>query len=172
MASVQKKNKVNNEESQVEFRNGWTIPVVCLVFAFAFTVVMIYMIALQSNRNKYYKEIDAEVETVSEYTDYDGEQHYEVIVRYVVEGEKYKQRLAYWDERLEIGDITKIKYDVRNPKIIKTTDTFVVLIIIEVVVSLILYVVSAFFLVRKIRIDNKTKKELKLTYTVDVKEDL
>jgi energy-coupling factor transporter transmembrane protein EcfT len=160
MAEVDNKTKVNKIKPKIEFRNGWTIPVVALVFALAFTAVMVYVIVLQANRNKYYAEIEAEVVSVADYNDYEGDEHHEIYVKYTVDGEKYRQRLNYWNEELEIGDKTIIKYDIRNPKIIKTTDTFTVLIIIEVSISTVLYVVTAWFIIRKIRFDKKLKKKM------------
>ena len=160
MAKVETNQKINIKKPQVEFRNGWTIPVVCLVFALAFTAVMIYVIVLQNNRNKYYAEIEAEVVSVANYTDYDGDEHNEVFVNYTVNGEKYKQKLTYWEEDVEVGDTTTIKYDIRDPKVIKTTDTFTVLIIIEVSISSVLYVLTTWLIIRKIRFDKKLKKKM------------
>ena len=160
MAEVKEKTKVNKIKPKVEFRNGWTIPVVALLFALAFTAVMVYVIALQGVRNKYYAEVEAEVVSVAQYTDYDGDSHHEIYVNYIVDGEKYKQKLNYWSEDLEVGDTAIIKYDIRNPKIIKTTDTFTVLIVIEVSISVALYVVTTWLIIRKIRFDKKLKKKM------------
>ena len=161
MAKVETNQKINIKKPQVEFRNGWTIPVVCLVFALAFTAVMIYVIVLQNNRNKYYAEIEAEVVSVANYTDYDGDEHNEVFVNYTVNGEKYKQKLTYWEEDVEVGDTTTIKYDIRDPKVIKTTDTFTVLIIIEVSISTALYAITVWLVIRKLRYDKKMREKLK-----------
>lgn len=160
MAEVKKNTQVNKIKPKVEFRNGWTIPMVALVFALAFTAVMVYVIVLQNNRNKYYAEVEAEVVSVADYVDYDGDEHHEIFVNYTVDGEKYKQQLNYWNEDLEVGDTAIIKYDIRNPKIIKTTDTFTVLIIIEVSISSVLYVLTTWLIVRKIRFDKKLKKKM------------
>ncbi len=160
MAEADKKAKVNKIKPKLEFRNGWTIPVVALVFALAFTAVMVYVIVLQNNRSKYYAEVEAEVVSVAQYTDYDGDEHYEIFVNYTVDGQKYKQKLNYWNEDLEKGDITTIKYDIRDPKIIKTTDTFAVLIVIEVSISSVLYVLTTWLIIRKIRFDKKLKKKM------------
>ena len=122
---------------------------------------MIYVIALQNNRNKYYVEIDAEVVSVAEYTDYEGDSHHEVFVKYTIDGEKYKQKLTYWEEGLEVGDMTTIKYDIRDPKIIKSTDTFTVLIIIEVSISTVLYILTVLLVIRKLRYDKKMREKLK-----------
>ena len=161
MAKVETNQKINIKKPQVEFRNGWTIPVVCLVFALAFTAVMIYVIVLQNNRNKYYAEIEAEVVSVANYTDYDGDEHNEVFVNYTVNGEKYKQKLTYWEEDVEVGDTTTIKYDIRDPKVIKTTDTFTVLIITEVSISTALYAITVWLVIRKLRYDKKMREKLK-----------
>lgn len=160
MAEVKKNTQVNKIKPKVEFRNGWTIPMVVLVFALAFTAVMVYVIVLQNNRNKYYAEVEAEVVSVADYVDYDGDEHHEIFVNYTVDGEKYKQQLNYWNEDLEVGDTTIIKYDIRNPKIIKTTNTFTVLIIIEVSISSVLYVLTTWLIIRKIRFDKKLKKKM------------
>lgn len=155
MTQVSNDKKLNIKKTNDDFRNGWTIPIVFLVFAIAFTAVMMYVIVLQSSRNKYYKDIEAEVVSVADYTDFDGDDHYEVYVRYFVDGEKYKQRLNYWEEGLKVGDFTTIRYDVRNPSIIKTTNEFTILIIIEVTMSIALYCVTTFLIIRKVRIDKK-----------------
>ena len=161
MSKIENNQKINIKKKQVEFRNGWTIPVVCLMFALAFTAVMIYVIVLQNNRNKYYAEVEAEVVSVANYTDYEGDEHNEVFVNYIVNGEKYKQKLTYWEEDVEVGDTTTIKYDIRDPKIIKTTDTFTVLIIIEVSISVALYVLTVWLVVRKLKYDKKMRAKLK-----------
>ena len=161
MAKQKEVQQINIKKPKVEFRNGWTIPVVCLIFAVAFTAVMIYVIALQNDRSKHYAEVEAEVISVADYTDYNGDEHHEVFVNYFVNGVKYKQTLRYWEEDLEIGDTTTIKYDVRDPNIIKTTDTFAVLIAIEVTISTILYVLTIWLVIRKIRFDKKLKEKMK-----------
>lgn len=161
MAEQKVDKQVNIKKPNVEFRNGWTIPIVCLVFALAFTAVMIYVIVLQNDRNKHYAEVEAEVISVANYTDYNGDEHHEVFVNYFVNGVKYKQTIRYWEEDLEVGDTTTIKYDVRDPNVIKTTDTFVVLIIIEVSISTALYVVTIWLVIRKIRFDKKLKLKMK-----------
>ncbi len=160
MAEVSQKAKVNKIKPNIEFRNGWTIPVVALVFALAFTAVMVYVIVLQAQRNKYYAEVEAEVVSVAQYTDYEGDEHHEIFVNYVVDGEKYKQQLNYWNEDLEVGDTAVIKYDIRNPKIIKTTDTFTILIVVEVSISSILYVLSIWLIIRKLRFDKRLKQKM------------
>lgn len=161
MSKIENNQKINIKKNQVEFRNGWTIPVVCLMFALAFTAVMIYVIVLQNNRNKYYAEVEAEVVSVANYTDYEGDEHNEVFVNYIVNGEKYKQKLTYWEEDVEVGDTTTIKYDIRDPKVIKTTDTFTVLIIIEVSISTALYALTAWLVIRKLNYDKKMRAKLK-----------
>ena len=162
MAEQKVDKQVNIKKPNVEFRNGWTIPIVCLVFALAFTAVMIYVIVLQNDRNKHYAEVEAEVISVANYTDYNGDEHHEVFVNYFVNGVKYKQTIRYWEEDLEVGDTTTIKYDVRDPNVIKTTDTFVVLIVIEVSISTALYVVTIWLVIRKIRFDKKLKLKMKV----------
>ena len=161
MADQKVDKKINIKKPHVEFRNGWTIPIVCLVFALAFTAVMIYVITLQNERSKYYVEIDAEVISVADYTDYNGDEHHEVFVNYYVNGVKYKQTLRYWEEDLKVGDTTTIKYDSRDPNIIKTTDTFAVLIGIEVTISAVLYILTVWLVIRKIRFDKKLKEKMK-----------
>ena len=50
---------------------------------------------------------------------------------------------------------------VRFSAIIKTTDTFAVLIAIEVSISTILYVLTIWLVIRKIRFDKKLKEKMK-----------
>ncbi len=151
--------QVNRRAEYREFKNGWTIPVVILAFAIAFTAVLLYMIGLEVDRAQHLKVVDAEVVSVAEYTDIEGGYHYEVYINYYVDSKKYKHTLSDWDEKVQVGDILTISYDERDPDVIKSNQPFTLLIIMETIICLILYALTTYLFVRKKKIDREYKKE-------------
>ncbi|HOM02353.1 MAG TPA: DUF3592 domain-containing protein [Acetivibrio sp.] len=103
----------------------------------------------------------AVITKIDSYRDFDGDRHYNVQIKYFVEGEEYYDTLGYYSSGMREGKEITVYYDPDNPENVQSTGSMISDIVL-VVIGLIFTAIGVSFIISQV---NKSRLRERLMAT-------